>query len=233
MTETVAALAPEVLVGRTRYCIHPDPLVAGVPTVGGTKNPDIEAIAALQPDLILAEKEENRREDVEALAAIAPVFVCDVHTVTEALSMIRQLGSLLDGAQARAEAWTQRITAGWADLPRWPGRPRVLYLIWRKPWMAAGGDCYIHSVLEELGMVNVLADQPRYPTLDATQMAALRPDHVFLSSEPYPFRERHRREVQCLLPAARVDCVDGEAFSWYGVRMEPALAHLRQLVAAA
>ncbi len=226
ISETVVELAPGCLVGRTRYCTHPDVAMQAVPTVGGTKNPDIAAILALKPDLIIAEKEENRREDVERLAEDVPVYVFDVRTMDDAVDMLRTLGDLL-GAETASRALAERIAAARETLrPLAPSVP-VLYLIWRKPWMAAAKSTYINSVLAEMGLDNVLRDYSRYPELDAAALATLKPAWVLLSSEPYPFTEAHLAEVQALFPDARVSCVDGEWFSWYGARMQIALPQLQ------
>lgn len=225
ITETVAQLAPSRLVGRTRWCIHPASAQAEVAACGGTKNPDLDAIRALQPDLVLAEKEENRREDVEALAASLPVYVFDVLDVDGALDMLDTLGALL-AREAQAAAMRARIARAWAALPRAAGTP-VLYLIWRRPWMAAGAQTYIDAVLRRLGLCNVAAALPgRYPELDAATLATLEPHRVLLSSEPYPFAAKHEAEVQALFPRAHIERVDGEAFSWYGARMRPAADYL-------
>lgn len=218
ITETVAELAAQTLVGRTRYCIHPAGVIADIPTVGGTKNPNVDAIRGLQPDLIIAEKEENRQEDVLALQSVAPVWVFDIRTVANALRMIRQLGLLLHRRVA-AEHLASGIEECWPQIPVGAKSERVLYLIWRKPWMAAAGGTYIDSVLGSLGLINVLGDQQRYPELTVSSLKTLKPDRVLLSSEPYPFNSTHQDELREVLPDAKIELVDGEAFSWYGSRM--------------
>ncbi len=226
ISETVVELAPGRLVGRTRYCIHPDAAMQSVPAIGGTKNPDIAAILALKPDLVIAEKEENRREDVERLAEEVPVYVFDVHTIDDGVDMVRTLGELL-GARTASHAMAERIaTARELITPAQPTVP-VLYLIWRKPWMAAAKSTYIDSVLTALGLNNVLRERSRYPELDAAELSTIKPAWVLLSSEPYPFTEAHLAEVQALFPDAHVACVDGEWFSWYGARMQNALPQLQ------
>ncbi len=227
LTETLFSLgAGQRVVGRTRYCVHPQPAIAGVPTCGGTKNPDLEAIAALWPDLVIAEKEENRREDVEALAGRVPVYVCDIESWEAALATCAQLGVLLGQAED-GRALAGQIERAWQGLPV-PARPlRVLYLIWRRPWMAAGSSTYIDAVLRRCGLINAAASlEGRYPVLGEKELAALDIDLCLLSSEPYPFAARHLKEVRALLPDAHVERVDGEMFSWYGARMLPAAAYL-------
>ncbi|MGH8530079.1 MAG: ABC transporter substrate-binding protein [Nevskiales bacterium] len=247
-TETLFALGlGEQIVGVTRYCIHPSakerfspsPLWGGVgegvetkTKVGGTKQLDFTAIAQLEPDLIIAEKEENRREDVERLSERWPVFVTDVSDIEAALRMIGTLGSLCDRAR-EADQLAQEIAGRWAPLrpalrPATKS-PRTLYLIWRKPYMAAGTGSYIHSVLQRCGFTNVIA-KPRYPELTLAEMQQTDPELILLSSEPYPFAQRHVEELAAHLPQARIELVDGEMFSWYGVRMLKAADYLPELV---
>lgn len=229
-TETLFALGlNEQLAGVTRYCIHPVSGVAGKTRVGGTKQLDFAAIERAAPDLIIAEKEENRREDVESLAQRWPVFVTDVGDFLSALRMIETLGKLCDRAQ-RARELAQQIESCWHSLPRLEQPLNVVYLIWRKPFMAAGKGTYIDDVLQRCGLRNAVATA-RYPELQAQELQELKPQLVLLSSEPYPFRDRHLAELQALLPAARIELVDGEMFSWYGVRMLHAADYLQAFVA--
>ncbi len=225
ISETIAHLAPEVLVGRTRYCIHPAAQMQDVMTVGGTKNPDVDAVLALKPDLVIAEKEENRAEDVARLARQLPVYVFDVQDLAGAAAMVSQMGVLMDAPGPAAQLVAAMDTAGKALHPI-PERGSALYLIWRKPWMGAARGTYIDAVLTRLGFRNLLADQTRYPELDMVQLRARHPQFVLLSSEPYPFTTAHVAEVQKLFPEATVLCVDGELFSWYGVRTPEALTRL-------
>lgn len=234
-TELLADLGLDAeVVGLTRFCVHPAGWKAAKAIVGGTKNVTVERVRALAPDLVIANKEENERAHVEAIAAFAPVFVTDVGTVDGALAMIRDLGRLTNRPQAAA-ALADAIGADFDALPAWPTR-RALYLIWRNPWMSVGGDTFIADVLARGGFESVTADRDRYPTLSDGALAALAPDVVLLSSEPYPFAQPHVAEMQALVPTARVERVDGEAFSWYGsrLRVTPAALHtLRQRLDAA
>lgn len=220
LTETLLSfgLAGRI-VGRTHFCIHPAEAVADIPAVGGTKNLKEDRVIALQPDLVICEKEENTRDMVEWLAARFPTYVTDVRDIPSALDMIRRLGRIT-ACQPQGEALASEIETAFAGLPRFPGAPRVLYFIWRKPWMVAGQDTYIDALLRHLGLENLATAFPgRYPSLDTGQLTGLSPDYVWLSSEPYPFKERHIAELQALFPAAKVMLVDGEMFSWYGCRM--------------
>lgn len=227
-TETLFALGLEDrIVGRTRYCIHPAPAVDKVPVVGGTKKVDAALIAQLNPDLIIAQKEENTPAIVEELSAIAPVYVTKVESYAEALESIRRLGEVT-GRLPQAEALIEKIDAAFAALPPTTSPIPVLYLIWRKPYMAAGQSTFIHSLLTRLGWDNVAASLPgRYPTLD--QPERLAPTCVLLSTEPYPFSEKHFPELQRYWPQAHLVVVRGDYFSWYGVRMLEAAPYLQRL----
>lgn len=233
LTETLWALGlAEQLVGRTRYCIHPQPQIESVASVGGTKQVGFDALHAVQPDLIIAEKEENRREDVEAMSQHWPVYVCDIQNLQQAHAAIAQLGDVCARAD-QAATLNQRIEQAWQRLPILQPPRRVLYLIWRKPWMAAGRDTYIDAVLNRLGMVNVAATlEGRYPQIETKQLAELGADLCLLSSEPFPFGRQHEEELAPLMPGTQMRCVDGEMFSWYGVRMLPAADHLAALTAS-
>jgi ABC-type Fe3+-hydroxamate transport system substrate-binding protein len=176
--------------------------------------------------------EENTREDVEALDAFAPVWVTDVADVEGALVMIRTVGALV-GRNERAEALAAAIERGFDELAALPPL-RVAYLIWRDPWMTVGGDTFIHDVLRRASFENVFGERTRYPEVTAEEIVAAKPEVVLLSSEPFPFREKHVAEVERAVPAVPVHLVDGELFSWYGSRMRrmpPYVAGLRDTLA--
>jgi len=217
------------IVGLTRYCTHPADRVRNRTIVGGTKALNLDLIDTLQPDLIVANKEENDREQIAYLARRYPVHVTDMATLPAALQMIQDVGELV-GKQSQAEQLVDRIRA---SMPP-PIAPtlRVAYLIWRKPYMAAASHTFIDDMLRVAGFCNALAKQTRYPVLTADDLRAAQPDLIFLSSEPYPFADKHRAELETICPDARVELVDGELFSWYGSRLVKAgayLAYLRRL----
>lgn len=223
------------LVGRTRYCIHPENAVASIPVVGGTKQMDLQKIQSLKPDFILAEKEETPKEWVEALSELAPVYVTDVVSIASAISMVETVGQLV-GLGAEGSRLAQEIREQMDSVRGICRAQKVLYLIWKKPWMGVGRDTFIDSCLEHLGFQNVLAASlpgawawARYPELNLDRIRDLNPDRVFLSSEPYPFAEKHRAEILEVLPRARVELVNGELFSWYGSRMLKMPAYWRQI----
>jgi ABC-type Fe3+-hydroxamate transport system substrate-binding protein len=210
----------EAVVGITKFCIHPSEWFNNLPRVGGTKTLQLGKIATLNPDVILANKEENTQEQIEALATRYPVWVSDVFDLPSALDMIRSVGELC-GKTAEAQTLANEIDVAFAvhrPDDRWVPL-RTAYLIWRKPYMAAAGGTFIDDMLRRAGFDNVFAGQQRYPELQLQDLADMKPEVVLLSSEPYPFAEKHIREIREYLPDARIELVDGELFSWYGSRL--------------
>lgn len=227
-TELLANLGLESeVVGITRFCIHPEDWKGRKQIVGGTKNVNLRRVRDLAPDLILANLEENTREDVEALDEIAPVYVTDVLDVQSALDMIRTVGELVCRKTDAADL-AEHIEASFSRLSM--SVPlRAAYLIWRDPYMTVGNDTFIHDIMRRTGLANVFGHHQRYPALTPEELAAASPDVVLLSTEPYPFQEKHLPEIQALLPDARLHLVDGELFSWYGSRMLETPAYLTEL----
>jgi ABC-type Fe3+-hydroxamate transport system substrate-binding protein len=217
------------VVGLTKFCVHPAEKVTHKTRIGGTKNVHLERVAALKPTLILANKEENTRADVEALQRIAPVHVTDVPTLPAAYAMIREVGRLA-GKIAEAEAIAAALERALGTLPPLPQPRRVAYLIWRKPWMVAASGTFVHAMLTNAGFQNAFAMQERYPAVTAAELAAAQPDCLFLSSEPYPFREKHMAELRAVCPLAQIRLVDGELFSWYGSRLLLFPAYFTELI---
>ncbi|HBP20167.1 MAG TPA: cobalamin-binding protein [Planctomycetes bacterium] len=218
----------EEVVGLTRFCVHPAGWKARKAVVGGTKDVRVEKVLALEPDLVLANWEENAREQVEALeAAGVAVYVTQVRDLAEDLAMVRALGELV-GREARGEELARETERAFAALGGLEPL-RALYLIWREPFMSVGGDTFVSAMLGEAGFVNVCGERERYPTLTPDELAALAPEVVLLSSEPYPFKEQHLAEVAALVPEAKVALADGELFSWYGSRILLAPDYFRRL----
>ncbi len=207
------------VVGITKFCIHPKQKVRPVAKVGGTKDFKLNLIRALQPDLIIGNKEENEEGKIRQLQTEFPVWMSDIATLPHALQMISLVGNLV-GRQEKAQQLLANLNARFGQLKKGVGtnRKKVLYLIWRKPFMAAGSATFIDHMLQACGFENAVAAS-RYPELSAQQMAVLQPDEVFLSSEPYPFKQPHIDELSAILPGAKVRLVDGEMFSWYGSRL--------------
>jgi len=225
LTELLADLGlDDEVVGLTRFCVRPPGWKDRKTIVGGTKNLLPDRIAAVRPTLVLANREENVREQVEPLAALAHVHVTDVATVADALVMIREVGALV-GRPQEAEALAEEVAGGFAALAPRPRR-RAVYLIWRDPYMTVGGDTFISDVMAHAALDNAFADRTRYPAVTPAEIAAVQPEVLLLSSEPYPFAEAHAAELAAAVPGAEVQLVDGEAFSWYGSRMRHAPAVL-------
>lgn len=216
------------VVGITKFCIHPDSWFRSKERVGGTKNLNIEKIRALQPDLIIANKEENDQQQIEALAAEFPVWISDIQTLPQALQMIQVVG-VITGCEARANGIVDEIVQGFTKMQRATQPRRVAYFIWYNPWMSVGHDTFISSMIRTMGWHNVMDDTTRYPEITLEALKAYNPELVLLSSEPYPFKEKHIEEIKAVLPDADVKLVDGEMFSWYGSRLLKATAYLQEL----
>lgn len=205
------------LVGRTRFCIHPESRIQNKPIVGGTKNPRLEKISDLSPDLIIANIEENSKEDIEELQKKFPVLLTDIQTIEDAILTILEIGKRCD-EETRAKELIGQIHYEMEQIP--DEEPlRVAYFIWRSPWMTVASGTYIHSVLSRWRLHNIFENRKRYPQVTLTEVAAKKPDLILLSSEPFPFKEKHKEEIIQSCPGSRVLLVDGEWFSWYGSRM--------------
>ncbi|MGR6087173.1 MAG: helical backbone metal receptor [Arcticibacter sp.] len=212
--------AAEEIVGITRFCIHPDNKVAAVKKIGGTKNIHLDQVMELQPDLIIGCKEENTQADIEALAAKMPVWISDVNTLEDAISLVHELGIVLD-RQVVAKSILESIKNNFAKLKVAP-KTKVAYLIWNSPMMVAANSTFIHDILCTIGFENVYAEKKRYPHTTIEELNELNPDVVLLSSEPFPFKEEHVRLFSQSLPGSTVLLVDGTYFSWYGSRLAQA-----------
>lgn len=204
------------LVGVTKFCVHPEELRREKTTVGGTKQFRFEVIEALKPDLIIGNKEENYREGIEKLVENFLVWMSDIASFQDALDMITQLSALV-GEEQKGKQLTEEITAGFAKLKE-RQELKALYLIWNRPYMAAGPGTFIDEMLQVAGFQNVVKAS-RYPEITEGEIELLNPDVVLLSSEPYPFKEVHMEQLLELLPTKEVVLVDGEMFSWYGSRL--------------
>lgn len=237
ITELLFTLgAGKRLVARTRYCEEPAGRVEAIETVGGTKNPDCARIVALAPDLVIVNREENRREDARRLqAAGLRLLVTHPRTVGEAAAMIAEVGDAVGGAApARRLAETCRTLLARAGKQGSGGPTRVFCPIWRRPWMTFGACTYVADVLRQAGMASVYDDAtgPDFFEVDLADVRARRPDLVLLPDEPYAFRAEHAAELrgaglQAL--GARYELVDGKDLTWYGPRIPRALQRLRRL----
>lgn len=205
----------EEVVGITKFCIHPEEWFRNKTRVGGTKMVNIEKVRALQPDLIIANKEENALPDIQQLQKEFPVYISDIYNFEDAFQMFRDLGNLT-GKKKESQNLENQIKDDISGFPSFNGR--VLYLIWANPYMAAGQNTFINAVLSSIGFENVLPEGSRYPELSKEDIEILNPDYIFLSSEPFPFKEKHFKDLEPL-SGAKLKLVDGEIFSWYGSRM--------------
>jgi ABC-type Fe3+-hydroxamate transport system substrate-binding protein len=215
-------------VGITKFCVHPSLWQQTKTKVGGTKNLNLAAIQALQPDLIIANKEENSKKDIKALAQHYPVYTSDIKNLQEALRMIRDIG-LLTGKAEKAEVLVSTIENRFHSL-KFNLQIPAAYFIWKKPYMAAGGQSFINAMMEYCGLINVFAAEPRYPVVSIEQLTELNCRLLLLSSEPFPFTEKHAREIREAGYTGEIIFVDGEMFSWYGSRLLEAPAYFQQLI---
>lgn len=222
----------ERIVGITKFCVHPYHLKSTKKIIGGTKKVHLEKIKLLNPDIIIANKEENTEEIVASLQEIAPVWVSDITTIEDSLHMITEFGKMFS-VRTKAQQWTDKINYGLADFNRFmEGREplKAAYFIWKNPYMAAGGGTFINEMLRLNKFVNIYEGRGRYPEIIIQKMRIQGdPDVVFLSSEPYPFKEEDAFEVGRFTHHAKTVFVDGEMFSWYGSRLVKAFDYFKQL----
>lgn len=216
------------VVGITKFCIHPREWFEKKTRVGGTKKLHFSVIDQLQPDLIIANKEENTLQDILELEKKYSVYVTDIATLPEAIHAIEEIGKITSRVY-QANQINIKITRAFDALPFPTAYMDVLYLIWKDPYMSVGKDTFINDMLESVGFRNVLEDATRYPSLTNEDIVKLDPQVILLSSEPYPFKEKHIEELHQLLPDAQIHLVDGEMFSWYGSRLMFAPAYFRNL----
>ncbi|RFZ84796.1 cobalamin-binding protein [Mucilaginibacter terrenus] len=218
----------ERVVGITNYCIHPSPDVRTVTKIGGTKKLDMQAIHSLKPDLIIANKEENERSQVEALMKHYPVWVSDIADLNDALEMINGVGQIT-GSFIAANHLVNNIALAFNGIHQLMSSKSAAYFIWRKPYMVAGKGTFIDQMMGYCGLINVF-DVGRYPIVTATDLIAAAPKVILLSTEPYPFVEKHLEEFKRMVPNADIILVDGEMFSWYGSRLLLAPKYFNSLI---
>lgn len=214
--------------GITKFCVHPAHWFATKARVGGTKSIKPEAIKKLDPTLIIANKEENVREQVLSLAENYRVHITDISNITDAINAIAEIGALTGKAPEAGNIIAAIKTA----MPPQAVKLKVAYLIWQKPYMSIGGDTFISDMLMHGGFDNVFKDRYRYPETTVEELAASEAEYILLSSEPYPFGDKHAEELSKLIPEKKVLLIDGEMCSWYGSRTAKGLAYLRDLYKA-
>ena len=236
LTEALFAFGVgERVVGRTRYCTQPPRAVGKVPKVGGTKKVSVPRVLDLQPDLVVAVREENARENIEELRdAGVPILVGTPEDVAGAIELLRELADRVGAPRKEAVLGPiERVYRKLRDGRRKESR-RVFLPIWKKPYMSVGSDTYVHDVLKTCGGSNVFGGSARYPTVTLEEVEATQPEVILLPDEPYPFSAEDLEEFYSLnVPAAREDrihLVDGKLLSWYGPRMGSSLVQLWSLM---
>lgn len=203
------------IIGRTKFCIHPEEKVKKVEVVGGTKNLNIKKIKNLNPDLIIANKEENVKEQIEELMKDFKVWVTEIDDLDDNRKFLTDLGALLNKKET-AEKFNKKIDQIFSEL-RTKRKKKVAYLIWKDPYMTVGSDTFINHILEAIGLENIFSNRTRYPEINLNELKSS--EYVLLSTEPYPFKEKNIEELQKEIPQCQFKIVDGEAFSWYGTHL--------------
>lgn len=220
------------IIGLTKFCVHPKNRVRAKTMIGGTKNIKIERIKDLQPDLIIANKEENVKMQVEELEKEFPVYVSDINNMEESYGAMASIGSIT-GKSEKAESLIKSIKKEFGKLNNWiapeQNRESVAYFIWKDPYMTVGGDTFINQMLREAGYENIFEKEKRYPVLSEENIKEASPGLIFLSSEPFPFQLKHLEEFKNICPNSHIQIVDGEMFSWYGSRLIKAPGYFKKL----
>jgi len=216
-------------IGITKFCVHPSSWHREKIKIGGTKNIDIDKIIALEPDLIIANKEENVKEQVEKLALDFNVWVTDVNNFNDSLQMIYDVGAITK-KETKANSLIQSIKKEFEQNKHHLNiLKNVVYLIWKDPYMTIGGDTFINNMLLQAGYKNFFDNTLRYPEVSVELLQDINPEYIFLSSEPYPFSNKHLDELKSALPDSKIILVNGEMFSWYGPRLLQAANYFNQL----
>ena len=222
----------ERVIGVTKFCLYPISAKKEKAKIGGTKNFNLALIDSLKPDLIIGNKEENYEDGINYLSARYPVWISDIYTWQDALNMMKGIGEITH-TSTETEKLILVLQKKQEDFKSCLSVPNpsksVLYLIWREPYMAAGKYTFIDNMLGLAGFDNICGQLERYPLLSNTDLQNLSPNYIFLSSEPYPFKQKHIKELQELAPDAQICLVNGEVFSWYGNRLLTAFDYLSTL----
>jgi len=220
-------LTENEVIGRTKFCIHPSEKVKNVSVIGGTKNINIDKIKALQPDLILANKEENVKEQVEALMDDFKVIVTNVENIEDNYYLLKTLGKLFN-KEEKAQCFNLKIYEILNET-KIQSSVKAAYLIWKNPYMTIGSDTFIHKIMDEIGFENIFKDRKRYPEITVEDLSDV--EVIMLSSEPFPFKEKHIEELKAFYPDKKIMIVDGEAFSWYGTHIAKCENYFKELIA--
>lgn len=220
----------ENIVGITKFCIHPTSCYRSKVKVGGTKNFSLETINLLNPDIVIANKEENEEHQILKLKKLYPVWISDVRTLQHAEDMMRRLGDMF-GKKKEAYDIINKIKHNFSKLQPLQRKLRTVYLIWRKPYMTINSDTFIHDMMQQVDLQNCFSsEKSRYPVITESMLKDADPEVILLSSEPYPFKEKHIKELSSICPNARIFLVNGEMFSWYGSRLIQSPLYFQKLI---
>ena len=216
-------LSEKEIIGRTKFCIHPEKEVSKIQIIGGTKNIHLDKICGLNPDLIIANKEENEKDQIEALSENFNVWLTDIENIEQNRIFIRKLGNLLK-REHLAEKYIQQIDNCFPDSIK---KTKAAYLIWKNPLMTVGSDTFIHDIMNRTGFENIFGDQKRYPEISLEKLDSA--EIILLSTEPFPFKQKHVEEFQAIFPHKKIMLVEGEAFSWYGTHLSKRKEYFEKL----
>ena len=218
------------IVGITKFCIYPASCYQSKVRVGGTKNFSLESIRLLKPDIIIANKEENDEEQILKLKSLYPVWISDVRTLKQSEDMMCRLGEVFRRNE-KAQEIIKKIQHNFSKIQPLKRPLRTAYFIWRKPYMSINHDTFIHDMMQYIGLENCFAkEKARYPQITEAMLKEAEPEVILLSSEPYPFKEKHFDEIRAVCPKARIFLVNGEMFSWYGSRLIQSPAYFQKLI---
>ena len=216
------------VVGVTKFCIHPKSWKKEKTIIGGTKNFRFDVIDSLKPDLIIGNKEENFEEGITKLSEKYPVWMSDIFTLEDSLEMMKSIGEITNSEIKSKEIITS-IQSNFKDVEKFKNKS-VAYFIWKDPYMIVGSNTFIDDILCTLGLKNIFAHKARYTEVSLDEITNIKPDYIFLSSEPFPFKEKNCEEFRNLVPQCTVKVVDGEMFSWYGSRLIQSPAYFKSLI---
>jgi ABC-type Fe3+-hydroxamate transport system substrate-binding protein len=222
----------EEVIGLTKFCIHPEEWFRNKTRVGGTKNINLKVIDQLSPDLIIANKEENVKEQIEELAQKYDVWITDVNDLNEAVHMIQDIGKLTNRVEA-SSTLALKIKEEFEKLKSNSFEKRKIpaaYFIWKDPYMVAAAETFINDMMKYCGLQNSFSDQKRYPQISLEEIKKKKCELILLSSEPYPFKQKQKEEIQTHLPKIKIELVDGEMFSWYGSRLLKSINYFQSFI---
>lgn len=218
----------DLIVGITKFCIHPDASYRSNTRVGGTKKLNHKLIKELEPDLIIGNKEENNKADIQELEKQFPVWMSDICNLQDVYDMIASIGQLM-GVDSKSQTIIQQIKHNFDAIGPTQKRWTTLYFIWQKPYMVAANDTFINNIMNIAGFDNAVGHLKRYPTFSENELKQINPELVLLSSEPFPFGEKHLKNFRQIFKDIPVLVVDGELFSWYGTRLLKTSQYLQKL----